>query len=363
MKIANVETHLIRLPVSSGAKPTSGPTEWSTFDYVLVRIDLENGLCGWGDGFGYWVPHATRAVLDHTLAPRLIGRDARDIKGIHRDLQREFHLSGRYGITMFAISAVDIALWDIAGKAAGLPLHRLLGGARRLEIPAYASLFRYGDPELVAERTRKALDDGYQQVKLHEITEAAVRAARDVAGPGVPLMVDTNCPWTPAQARDMAKRMSAYDLHWLEEPLFPPEDFASLARLQSDTGVSLASGENLCTAFQFQAMLNAGAVTYAQPSVTKVGGITEMMKVVALAETHGTALVPHCPYFGPGLLASLHMLSTMNDDCFAEFLYYDTLEASPYGAAVTPVNGVMRVPKAPGLGLEPDPEVLKDYGV
>ena len=122
MKITNFETFLLRLPVSSGAEAASGPTEWPTFDYVLLRIDTEDGPSGWGDGFGYWVPQATRAVLDHTVGPRLIGRDARDISGIARSLQQELHLSGRYGITMFAFSAVDIALWDIVGKAAGVPV-------------------------------------------------------------------------------------------------------------------------------------------------------------------------------------------------------------------------------------------------
>lgn len=361
MKITNFETFLLRLPVSSGAEHASGPTEWPTFDYVLLRIDTEGGPSGWGDGFGYWVPEATRAVLDHTIGPRLIGRDAREIGAITQSLQREFHLSGRYGITMFAISAVDIALWDIAGKSAGLPLHRMLGGGRRSEIPAYASLFRYGRPERVAEQTRKALDEGYRQVKLHEVTEEAVAAAREAAGPDVALMVDTNCPWTPAQARDMTERLLDYDLHWLEEPIFPPEDFQALSHLQATTGMPLAAGENCCTAFQFKAMLDAGAVTYAQPSVTKVGGISEMSKVITLAETHGTAVVPHCPYFGPGLLASLHLLATMAEDVLAEFLYYDTLEASPYGDAVVPVGGILQVPQGPGLGLEPDPAVLRDY--
>ena len=363
MKITNVETHLLRLPVSSGAEHASGPTEWPTFDYVLVRIDTDTGPSGWGDGFGYWVPQATRAVIDHTFAPRLIGRDARDISGITQSLQREFHLSGRYGITMFAISAIDIALWDIAGKDAGLPLHRLLGGARRSEIPAYASLFRYGHPERVAERTRHASQAGFGQIKLHEVTAEAVAAARDAAGGDVPLMLDTNCPWTPAQAQNMIEQLRDYKLHWLEEPIFPPEDFASLARLQSATGMSLAAGENCCTAFQFKAMFEAGAVTYAQPSVTKVGGITEMLKVIALAEAYGISLVPHCPYFGPGLLASLHLLGTMGDDVYAEFLYYDSLEASPYGDAIVPVTGIMKVPQMPGLGMDPDPHVLADYGV
>jgi L-alanine-DL-glutamate epimerase-like enolase superfamily enzyme len=361
MKIENVQTHLVRLPFSSGG-PAAGPTAWSTLDYVLVRIDTDDGLTGWGDGFGYRVPEATRAVLDHTLGPRLVGRDARDVSGINHALQVENHLWGRYGITLFAISAIDIALWDLAGKAAGLPLHRLLGGPRRLSVPCYASLFRYGDPALVAEHARRALADGFRHVKLHEIGETEVHTARQVLCGDAQLMVDTNCPWNPRDAARMAERFAAYDLYWLEEPVFPPEDFRSLAEIQATTGVRLAAGENLCTAFQFQAMFEAGAVTYAQPSVTKVGGVTEMSKIVALAEAHGIAVVPHCPYFGPGLLASLHVLATLPDEALGEFFYYETLEASLYGDAIVPVDGALRVPQGPGLGLDPDPDVIREYG-
>lgn len=361
MKISNVESYLLRLPYGDASAPRQGPTNWPTLDYVLLRIDTEEGISGWGDAFAYGVPLATKAALDHTIAPLLLGRDAAQIAALSYFLQHSNHLWGRYGVTLFAISGVDIALWDIAGKAAGLPLHRLLGGARREQIPAYASLFRYGDAERVAARTRQALDDGFTHIKLHEIRESEVRAARDACGDGVPLMVDTNCPWTPLQAREMAQRFQSYDLHWLEEPLFPPEDFASLARLQREVGIPLAAGENACTAFEFQKMIAADAVTYLQPSVTKVGGISEFRKVLALAEAHGRAVAPHTPYFGPGLLASLHLLATMGDDSLVEILCVDGLEATPYGEATATRDGMLQVPQAPGLGIDPDPDVLKDY--
>ena len=143
------------------------------------------------------------------------------------DLQQKLHLFGRYGITIFALSGLDIALWDIAGKAAGLPLHRLLGGAGRDKLPAYASLLKYRDPEKVAARTKQAVEEGYRHIKLHETEEAEVKAARLAAGNDVAIMVDTNCPWTPEQARHMTLKLRQYDLHWLEEPIFPPEDFAA----------------------------------------------------------------------------------------------------------------------------------------
>jgi L-alanine-DL-glutamate epimerase-like enolase superfamily enzyme len=307
VKIENVETFHVSLPFDSGGAEGWAASGWTTLDYVLLRVDTDAGISGWGDAFGYGAAWATRAAVDRMVAPAIVGRDAGDIAGIHRDLQLANHIWGRYGVTMFAISGVDIALWDIAGKAAGVPLHRLLGGARRTRIPAYASLFRYANPEVVAERTRAAVAEGYRYVKLHEVREPEVRAAREAAGAGVPLMVDVNCEWTPHRALEMARALAPYELYWLEEPVFPPEDFAALAALRRESGVALAAGENACTAFQFRDMIASGGIDYLQPSVTKVGGVSEMLKITTLAEAHGATLMPHSPYFGPGLLATLHL--------------------------------------------------------
>jgi L-alanine-DL-glutamate epimerase-like enolase superfamily enzyme len=363
VKIENVETFHVSLPFDSGGAEGWAASGWTTLDYVLLRVDTDAGISGWGDAFGYGAAWATRAAVERMVAPAIIGRDAGDIAGIHRDLQLANHVWGRYGVTLFAISGVDIALWDIAGKAAGVPLHRLLGGARRARIPAYASLFRYANPEVVAERTRAAMAEGYRHVKLHEVREPEVRAAREAAGHGVALMVDVNCEWTPHQALQMARALAPYELYWLEEPIFPPEDFAALAALRRASGVALAAGENACTAFQFRDIIASGGVDYLQPSVTKVGGVSEMLKIITLAQTHGATLMPHSPYFGPGLLATLHLLATLPDECLAEFFYYSALPASLYGDAVRAVDGHMTVPDGPGLGVEPDLDVIREHAV
>ena len=358
LKIERVETTVVRLPYDSGAKQKGWlGRNWGTLDYVLVRIDTDAGITGWGDAFGYGATLATKAVVDHLLAPQLIGKDARDIAGLSRQLQRDNHIWGRYGITMFGISGIDIALWDIAGKAAGLPLCRLLGGPVRGEIEAYSSLFKYRDADLVAEKTAESLRQGYRYIKLHETTVPEVKAARGAA-PNAALMVDANCPWTPEEAHAMAARMKPYDLHWLEEPIFPPEDFAALARLRQQSGVKLAAGENACTAFEFARMLQAGAVDYAQPSVTKVGGISEFRKIAALCETHDVTLVPHSPYFGPGLLATLHLLAALPVETLAE-RFFCKVKESLYGRFIDPIGGRYRLPEGPGLGMDPDPAVIK----
>ena len=295
-------------------------------------------------------------------------RAARDRPGCARhreaqshDLQQKLHLFGRYGITIFALSGLDIALWDIAGKAANLPLHRLLGGAGRDSLPAYASLLKYRDPEKVAARTRQAIDEGYRHIKLHETEEAEVRAARRAAGEGVAIMVDTNCPWTPEQARHMTMKLRPYDLHWLEEPIFPPEDFQAIARLRAGTGVPMAAGENNCTSFQFRDMFAADAVDYAQPSVTKVGGVTEFLKVATLADAAGVTLMPHSPYFGPGFLATLHLHRGARRSRTADRALPHGSRGEPLRRAGDPVKGGFVVPTGPGLGRDPDPDVIKTY--
>ena len=159
----------------------------------------------------------------------------------------------------------------------------------------------------MAERTAHPIEAGYAHVKLHETTVGEVRAARLAGGPDFALMVDTNCPWSPREAAEMAARFYEFDLFWLEEPIFPPEDFAALADLGLKSGIRIAAGENACTAWEFTKMFAAGAVAYAQPSVTKVGGISELREVATLAQAAGVCLAPHSPYFGPGFLATLHL--------------------------------------------------------
>jgi L-alanine-DL-glutamate epimerase-like enolase superfamily enzyme len=160
----------------------------------------------------------------------------------------------------------------------------------------------------------------------------------------------------------MTLKLRQYDLHWLEEPIFPPEDFTAIARLRAGTGVPMAAGENNCTSFQFRDMFAAGAVDYAQPSVTKVGGVTEFLKVANLADAAGVTLMPHSPYFGPGFLATLHLLAAHGGPGGMIERYHLDLEASLYGELVTPVDGGFVVPTGPGLGRDPDPDVLKTYG-
>ena len=366
MDITDVRAHHIRIPYDAGvASFRQGASAITALDMVLVEVSTDAGLTGWGDAFAYVCPRTTRSAVEEMIAPQARGLKVPDAAGIPafmEQIQRNLHLFGRYGITMFAISGLDIALWDLAAKIEGVPVHRLLGETRRTAIPAYASLLRIGSPDDIAAECRKALALGYGAIKLHETTAPAVFAAREAIGPGIPLMVDMNCPLTAAQAIAFAKTCADARPMFLEEPVWPPEDFAALAEVRSEGGLDIAAGENACTEYQFRQMMEAGAVSHAQPSVTKVGGITEFVKVAGLADRVGVKIVPHSPYFGPGLLATLHLLA-IRDDGLVE-MFHLKREACLWGGRIdADATGHVAVPSGPGLGYEPDRGVMERYRV
>jgi L-alanine-DL-glutamate epimerase-like enolase superfamily enzyme len=245
-------------------------------------------------------------------------------------------------------------------QARGEPLHRVIGERKRGRIPAYASLLRIGKPELVAGECETARRRGYPAIKLHETTVPAVTAARAAIGPGVPLMVDLNCPMDERAAIAFAHACRAAAPLFLEEPVWPPEDFAALARVRATGGLAIAAGENACTLYQFRQMMTEGAVTYAQPSVTKVGGITEYLRVAALADEMGIKLAPHSPYYGPGFLATLQLMS-LRDEGFVEVFYMNRPACLWRGRVDADADGTVAVPDGPGLGYEPDREVMERY--
>jgi L-alanine-DL-glutamate epimerase-like enolase superfamily enzyme len=327
---------------------------------VWLRVRTDAGIDGWGEAFGHGSSAASMAVLDTQLAPAILGQDARDIAGLRQRLSKVFHLYGRTGSHVFALSALDIALWDIAGKAAGLPLWRLMGGTPTTSLRAYASLLRYGAAEQVATACERAAYRGYQDVKLHEITTPEIAAAREALGDDARLMVDTNCPWTIQQALGMCRELEDLDLTWLEEPVWPPGDHDGLARVRLEGGIPIAAGENAAGLHDFKAAFEAGAQDIAQPSVTKIGGPSAMVEIATLCKAYGVRLVPHNAYFGAGYLASLHCVAALAPDAPFERLFVD-LEASPYHELVTTKDGRVTVPDGPGLGRDPDMDVLRRY--
>lgn len=357
MTIRSAQAIPVSLPFEMGGPKPLFAGIPRQMEMLLIRVETTDGLVGWGEAFGLAIWPATRAAFERLVAPLVTGRDETDIAGVHEALERPLHILGRGGPVMYAISGLDIALWDLAGKRAGQPLSNLLGTRRRERLAPYASLMRYGDPALVERNAAEAVRRGFGGVKLHEVRSDCVRAARRAIGPEAALMMDVNCPWTVDQSLAMCDEVRGDRLLWLEEPVWPPEDVAGLAQVRRQGGIAIAAGENVMSAEHLGQMLEAGAVDYLQPSVTKIGGVTGFMKAVAMARAHGVALAPHSPYFGPGLLATLHIAATLDEAPLIEYSYAE-LGASPLGEAIVPHGGWLRVPDGPGLGCDPDPAVI-----
>ncbi|MEO0797734.1 MAG: mandelate racemase/muconate lactonizing enzyme family protein [Pseudomonadota bacterium] len=365
MQIKSVDAIPLRVPFEDGSAGVGlMPTKWTHLDFALVRLETDDGLVGWGDAFAYSCLAPTTAAIRDMVRPLVEGQTIAPtpdgLTAFNLDLQRKLHLHGRYGITMFAISAVDIALWDLAAKAKGVPLSNFIGHCSRRQINAYASLVRYGDPGQVREFTATAVAEGYAYVKLHEITDAAITAGVEAAGSKARLMTDVNCNWSAENAEILTARCKELGLYWVEEPVFPPDNVDALADLETRHGMAMATGENACTSVEFARIVQA--VTYPQPSVTKVGGVSEFLKVCDLADAAEKTVMPHAPYFGPGYWATLHIMAARA--CCGVFeRFYITPKTFLDPGIPLPRRGQITVPDAPGLGFEPAPAVIDRYRV
>jgi L-alanine-DL-glutamate epimerase-like enolase superfamily enzyme len=354
--IERIDTIALCIPYDHWApKPTFGGIPRSTLDCLLVRVTASNGMVGWGESFwGGW--QATRAAIEHWIAPLAAGQSVTDVQ-ITARLERALHNFGRSGPYAFALAGLDIALWDLRGKLEGMPVYALLGRGRRDKVEVYASLLAYGGKvEDVKRNTTRALERGFRHIKLHEKTTEAVAAARAAAGPKTPLMVDTNCAWLPDAAHDAVTAMKPYDPLWVEEPIWPPEDIDALGALRKATGVPLAAGENATGTLEFARMAAAG-IDYLQPSAVK-HGLTAQWEICQRAEKSGVTCVPHSPYFGPGYLATLHILAAKQKEVALERFFCD-LGHMPYGNSVPIEDGAVQIPDMAGLGPDPDEELMR----
>ncbi|WP_142846307.1 mandelate racemase/muconate lactonizing enzyme family protein [Telmatospirillum sp. J64-1] len=365
MRIAKIDVIRVRLPFSAGERASAQVADEDAFnaaspnisqmESLLVRVETDTGLCGWGEAFGHGLNPVTFTALKELVGPFFLGTALEDHKETLASAQRAFHGFGRTGAVLYALSAIDIALWDLAAQQAGQPLHAFLG-APSPELEVYASLVSYGnDPEEVACQVRRVGGLGFRRIKLHETAPSAIAAARHALPEGAQLMVDTNCPWSAEEAVRIAKGLRDLGLAWLEEPVWPPDDFAGLAAVRK-VGVPLAAGENASGVEGFRQLLAAGAVDVAQPSVAKIGGISGMLEIFEMARDHDVQVVPHCFYYGPGLLAAGHLAATLPGKVPLEvpFIHFerklhDWLDFKPR----------MTLPDRSGLGFQPDPEVMR----
>ena len=359
MKITSVSTVVYRQELKPGGpQPKFAGEGRSTFETLLIKVETDAGLTGWGEAFPHRVWRGIRSHVETLIAPACMGADPTDINGLMGRLMRHTYGVGRAGPVMYALSGLDIALWDIVGKAANLPIYKLLGGSSRDKLPAYASLLKYANTDHVVRYCEEAIGRGYRDVKIHEtgrdeITAAAKVIARHGAAP---LMVDVNAPWVLQEALAAAAPLRELGLRWIEEPVWPPEDFAAAAQVRA-AGVPVAIGENVLTPTDFTRLIDSRAVDYVQPSVAKIGGISVMRDIYALANQASVAVAPHSAYFGPGLIATAHVTAALSRAPLVERLYCD-LSDSPFGDWYVPVDGYLQLPQGPGLGIEPDLRLL-----
>jgi L-alanine-DL-glutamate epimerase-like enolase superfamily enzyme len=357
MKITDLQ--IIPLAIPLRQETPESPWVAGLGKQIIVQVHTDSGIVGLGEAFAYGAPLAVCAVIEE-LKPLLMGADPTKPEMVHDLLSQATLLYGRRGLGLFALSGIDIALWDIAGKVKNQPLYKLLGGTEAKRLPTYVSLLRYYTPPEVARVVVRCLEAGFQAVKLHQIDVKSVHVAREVAGDRVALMLDVNCPWTVEEALSMARALAPYHLTWLEEPLWPPDDYHGLAQVRQGAGIAIASGENEGTVYGFESLLAQGAADILQPSVTKVGGITEWRRIATLAAHHGKQVAAHSFYFGPGFVATLHLMAALSGCTYVEVAGC-ALEAPLLQEPFDFSEGTIGVPEGPGLGITLNTEVLQMY--
>jgi L-alanine-DL-glutamate epimerase-like enolase superfamily enzyme len=358
-----------------GATPAGGwSNELKTDDCVhtLVAVLTDTELFGLGSV--YTSDHLVRGALA-VLEPLYRGESALEPERLSEKLHQHTFWQGRGGAITHAISGVDIALWDLLGKATGQPIGRLLGGRYRERVRPYASLLMR-EPAPLAEELLRIKGQGFRAFKIgwgpfgrrsHQLDEAIVRAAREAVGPDAQLMVDAGASdafWGQGYkwALRTAQMLATYDVTWFEEPLRPDalDDFVALRRAAP---LPIAGGEVLTRRQSFGPWLAAGAFDIVQPDVTKVGGISEERRIGWMAQEYGARFIPHGWNTAVGLAADLHLASAFHDTDLVEYRvgspYIDELAANGWSLDG---DGMLAIPDAPGLGLELNMDAVAKYG-
>jgi D-galactarolactone cycloisomerase len=359
MKITRVSGVVYRQELKpTGPQPKFAGEKRSGFETLLVKVETDAGIVGWGEAFPHRIWRAVKSLLETLIAPVCIGADPDDIPALMTKLIYHVHGVGRAGPAMYALSGLDTALWDIRGKVANQPIYKLLGGAQIEKLPAYASLLKYNDTDVVVRTCEEALGRGYAELKIHETGQSEIAAAAKLlrAHKGGSLMVDVNAPWSLQEALAATAPLRELGLKWIEEPVWPPEDFAGAHDI-SASGVPVAIGENVLTPSDFARLIESRAVDFIQPSIAKIGGISIARDIFAAANQANVAVAPHSAYFGPGLIATAHLSAALSRAPMVERLYCDLTE-SPFGDWYEPVDGYLALPQGPGLGIEPDQKLL-----
>lgn len=372
MKIRSVAAHVLRAKL---AAPFAYSRAWYDERWSLVvEVVSEDGVSGFGEVYG---PARLNAPIVRLYGELLAGRDAGAREAIWEDLYARFRDHGQKGLAIQALSGIDIALWDLAGRTLGKPVHALMGGPIRMSVPAYATgLYRRQRPDhetYLREEAAGYAAEGFSAVKLKvgfglRDDVAATRAVRAEIGERVGLMVDANHAYDSVAAIAYGRAVADLDIGWFEEPV-PPEDHAGYAAVRAALPIPIAGGECEFTRLGFRDLFTRRLVDIAQPDTCAAGGLSECKKIADMAAAFGIRYVPHCWGTGIAQAAALHLLSVLPTsppslNPFLPMLELDRTEHPVRDAltpALRPVRGIVAVPDAPGLGIEIDRGALAHF--
>lgn len=386
MKITNVQATWCHVPIPEEKRHTSDFGRLASFDSVIVRIDTDTGLTGWGEakaGVGSAAAcGGLAAIINADYAPLLTGQDPRDISrlwDVMYNTPRDgyaiarghvFPQLGRRGLSISAIAGVDIALWDILGKSLNVPVWRLLGGRRMERMPAYAS-GGWADAGQIGAQLQGYCDKaGFRAVKMRvgvmdgspARSAARVRAAREALGPDIRLMADAHGTWTVAEARAFCHMAEDLDLFWLEEPV-SADDKSGQAEVRRSSTIPISSGESEFTRHDFRDLAELRAADVLQPDLAIAGGITEGLRIASIASAFNLRLAPHLWSGAPAFAAGMHLAATQSSGFILEYslghnpMLHDLIEEE-----FPVVDGHVEIPDRPGLGITVREDFLARHG-
>jgi L-alanine-DL-glutamate epimerase-like enolase superfamily enzyme len=373
-KTVPLPPHFCTNPMDLLELPEASMETFTFHGWLLVEVFTDDGYVGLGNAA--LAPQVTKQVIDLNLKPLLIGQDPWDIERLWQHMYRKTMAFGRKGIGMVAISAVDIALWDLLGKSAKQPVYRLLGGRTKARIPVYASRLYSVELSALAAEAQRYKSEGYRAMKLRfgwgpsdgaagmQRNLELVRTVRETVGSGIDVMADAYMGWTLDYAKRMLPLLEPYDLRWLEEPVIP-DDIHGYAELKSHGRIPIAGGEHEFTLYGFRDLLEAHALDYIQFDTNRVGGITQARKIAALAEAHSVPVIPHA-----GQMHNYHIVMASLNSPMAEYfpvvdvevgneLFWYIFEGEPKAK-----DGYVQLDdNTPGLGLTLNESGLEQFEV
>ena len=367
LRIVDVKAYPTSFPVAAENRVALGIGTAIKRDAVLVKVTTAGGLTGWGESHHGRAHTAIAKLIETTLRQLVLGMDAADAVGVWAKIYKmQLGSHGMGAGTCLAMSGIDLALWDIRGQATGMPLCRLLGGTRKA-IPAYAGgvSLGYQEPAKLVDEARKSIEAGFKAIKLRVGDSPArdierIRAVRKAFGDELVILTDANTGYSVADARAAMPAMDELRVGWLEEP-FPAHDYRSYRMAAGFGRTPLAAGENHFTRFEFNRVLEDGSISILQPDLSKTGGITEALRIAAMASAYKLPIHPHSSMTGLNHAASIHFLAAIDNGGYFEGdvsranKFRDELCSKPY--EVDRDGNVWPLEK-PGLGLEVNEEFL-----